>query len=147
MTWVKRGFGVFILALAVYYGFLACRGWIGTSEDRQVSDDGARHVRAEDQADLKAQISDAVGQGWPVFLDFWATWCKNCHAMEATTFRQPDVRARLKGYVVIKVQSERPQDAAVKAVLERFMVKGLPTYVVLKASGKLEGNRAAGGKE
>lgn len=142
MTWVKRGFGVFIVALAGYYGLLAYQGWMGTGGVQKAKDDGAQHVRADDRNDLDARITGAIGEGRPVFLDFWATWCKNCHAMEATTFREPEVRARLNGYTVIKVQAERPQDSAVSAVLEEYSVKGLPTYVVLKPNGKTEGRRA-----
>ncbi len=139
MNWVKRGFGIFILVLAAYYGHLAYRSWAGGRDIKKPADDGAEYVRAEDRVVLEARIAGAIEQGRPVFLDFWATWCKNCHAMEATTFREAEVLARLKGYVVIKVQAERPQDEAVREVLERFQVKGLPTYVVLRPLGKSGG--------
>jgi len=135
MTWVKRGFGVFILVLAAYYGHVAWQGWRGTAVARGggQESDGTRRVNAAVPGSLEAVLGEAGSQGKPVFLDFWATWCKNCEAMEATTFRNAEVKARLGAYLTVKVQAERPGDPAVKALLDRFEVRGLPTYVILGA--------------
>jgi thiol:disulfide interchange protein len=146
MNWVKRGFGVFILVLAAYYGLLAYRGWKGAGDRPLAVDDGAQHVRAENREELDKVIAEAMAMGRPVFLDFWATWCKNCHAMEATTFAEAEVKARFKKYTVVKVQAERPQDEAVRAVLNRFEVKGLPTYVILSPASGPGGVPQAGGR-
>jgi len=65
-------------------------------------------------------------------VDFWAGWCKNCEAMEHSTFRDAAVRRRLgKEYLFVKVEAEKLNDAALKPVLDQFGVMGLPTYVVL----------------
>ena len=77
-------------------------------------------------------MAEAEAARQPLFIDFWATWCKNCEVMEATTFRVETVRRRLSKYSVVKFQAERPDEAATKAVLDYFGVKGLPTYVVLE---------------
>ena len=135
MNWVKKGFGIFILVLSVYYGFLAWRGWFGSSQGKPTDAPGVRNVNAAVPGELEAVLGEARQQGRPVFIDFWATWCKNCHAMDATTFRDPKVKARLSSYLMLKVQAERPQDEVVRRVLERFEVQGLPAYVVLKPQG------------
>ena len=67
-----------------------------------------------------------------MFVDVWATWCKNCLAMEKTTFRNPAVKERLSGYVVIKVRAENPDEPAAKAMLDAFAIRGLPAFVVLE---------------
>lgn len=132
MSWVKYGFGVFIMALALYYASVAVRGWNG-SHRAETTDDGVLHLSADrGPVAWAAVMTQAHASGKPVFVDFWATWCKNCEAMEASTFRKTDVRKDLTEFVVVKCQAERPNDAATRATLEHFGVKGLPTYVVLK---------------
>jgi thiol:disulfide interchange protein len=51
--------------------------------------------------------------------------------MDKTTFKDPDVVARLADYVKLKYQAEQPSAPATKPVLDYFGVRGLPTYVVL----------------
>ncbi|OGV43109.1 MAG: hypothetical protein A2X46_11810 [Lentisphaerae bacterium GWF2_57_35] len=133
MVWVKYGFGLFILLLALYYGSIAWRGFRGSA---RLADEGQGPVRyAELDRPADNRFVDALLQaekeGKPVFIDFWATWCKNCEAMEQTTFKRSAVRSRLDDYVTIKAQAERPSELPAREVLEYFGVKGLPTYVVL----------------
>ncbi len=132
MSRVKAGFGVFIMGLAIYYASVAVRGWRGPRAAGP-ADAGIVHVSADQGPAAWARVvALAHAAGKPVFVDFWATWCKNCEAMDATTFREARVRESLQGFVVVKCQAERPNDAATRATLEHFGVKGLPTYVVLK---------------
>lgn len=139
MTWVKYGFGVFILVLACYYGWIAVQGWRGP---RVASDAQAGLIRLS--ADQGASEWDAVVQrakreAKPVLVDFWATWCKNCEAMDAGTFRDARVRKRLEGFIVVKCQAERVRDATTRETLDHFGVKGLPTYLVLEPMDLQEG--------
>ena len=132
MTWVKYGFGVFIFAFALYYGSLAYHGWGGARASQDVTA-GVRRVSPDEEAGTWAEaLGEAGAAHKPVFIDFWATWCKNCEVMEATTFRDETVRRRLARYAVVKFQAERPDEAATKDVLDYFGIKGLPTYIVLE---------------
>lgn len=127
MVRVKQAFGVFLVLLAVYYFHLAAVGFLPAS---QVARAGS--MIAGDRAAWEAKVAQAKREGKPLFVDFWATWCKNCSAMERTTFRDARVKARLEKYVVVKVQSEKPEQEPAKSMLTAFGVRGLPGFVVLK---------------
>lgn len=133
MTWVKYGFGVFILLFGAYYAFVAYEGWRGVRERPAGREQGVFHVSAADGlAPWRAALDHARNEGKPVFIDFWATWCKNCEAMDVSTFRDKEVRARLKEFIVVKCQAEDLGNPATHALLDRFGIRGLPTYLVLR---------------
>jgi thiol:disulfide interchange protein len=127
MVRVKQAFGVFLVLLALYYGYLAAVGFRPSS---RVSRDGS--ILAGDRAAWEEKLAQAKRDGKPVFIDFWATWCKNCSAMEKTTFQKTRVKARLAGYVVVKVQAEKPDKSPAKEMLDAFKIRGLPGFAVLK---------------
>lgn len=120
MEYVKYAFGVGIILFALYYGRLSYRAF------RPAEVPVAGMGFAE-------QLRQAHADGKPVFIDFWASWCKNCKAMEKTTFKDEAVKARLEGYAFIKYAAEHPEDPETKAVMEYFDVQGLPTFSVLDA--------------
>ncbi len=129
MVRVKQVFGVGIFAFSLFYAY---EGY-NLSGLSDFLAGGASKVTdtAKAVADLRAGLLQGVSQGKPVFVDFWATWCKNCSAMEHTTFNDPKVQKELEKFVVVKFQAERPGDPAIKAVLDQFGVFGLPSYVLL----------------
>jgi thiol:disulfide interchange protein len=129
MTWVKYTFGIIILIVALYYGYEAYRIFQSTRPPTGVA--GAAVEPQESDVALVEGLARAQKEGKPVFIDFWATWCKNCIAMDKTTFKDPDVRKKLEGFVEIKYQAESPNDPPAKDVLDAFKAIGLPTYVVL----------------
>jgi thioredoxin:protein disulfide reductase len=134
MKWVKYSFGVLILLFAAYYGHLAIDLFrpgraLGVMARTPAGDQSAT---VTPEAALASVIQQARSQGRPVLIDFAASWCKNCAAMDATVFSNPEVKERLKDFVVIRYDAEKPNDSPAREVLNRFGVMGLPTYVVLK---------------
>jgi len=133
MVRVKQAFGVFILATAAYYGYLA----YGLFADRWVD---AKEVASSVEEKLKAGWHSSLADGLavaareqkPVLIDMWATWCKNCLIMDRTTLADPAVTTALESYVKIKFQAEQQDEEPARSVMERFKAIGLPTYVILK---------------
>jgi thiol:disulfide interchange protein len=81
-------------------------------------------------------MQKSLETGKPIFLDFWATWCKSCMYMEKTTFSDPEVQKRLESeFVVIKLQAEQPKKSPAKEILNHYGVIGLPTYMILLPQG------------
>lgn len=134
MVRVKQAMGVFILATAVYYGYVA---WLGFDNLRvdpgSVSASVQQQIEAGWQSDLVAGLEQAKREGKPVLVDFWATWCKNCLVMDRTTLVDPAVTDALDGYVKIKVQAEDPDASPTREMLQRMRAPGLPAYAVLHA--------------
>lgn len=131
MVWVRNGFGVLILLMAIYYGYTGLHQLhiFDAKKTAEVSETSSPELA---NALLAEKLQTALKEGKPVFIDFWASWCKNCLAMDATTFASKDVQKELSKFVVIKYVAEKPEDPATKAVLDHFDVKGLPTFIILK---------------
>jgi len=118
MEYVKYAFGVGIIFFALYYGHLSYRSF-RTSEVAGANKDFAK------------KLAQAHAEGKPVFIDFSASWCKNCKAMDKTTFKDEVVKARLANYVFIKYIAESFDNPSTKVVTDHFGVQGLPTFVIL----------------
>ncbi len=132
---VKKTFAFIILLFAAYYGY------------------ESYNLFKNDSASIRKHPVTLLEQGWfptleegfqkaaesnkPVFLDFYASWCKNCVAMEKTTFINEKVIEHLSTYIKIKLSCEYPNDPATKKILEYFGVIGLPTFIVLKKNNPL----------
>lgn len=113
MKYVNKAFGVLVLGFAAWYGYLAYTGFAPAPTDSRTP------------ADFSLD-----GLARPVFVDCWATWCKNCTAMEKTTLRDPAVVEELKRYTVIRLQAE---DISELKKLPGFgAVKGLPAFVIFE---------------
>jgi thiol:disulfide interchange protein DsbD len=131
MEYVKYGFGVGIILFALYYGNLSYRAFNPADVALHGEIEGHYVIDGEMNEGLADVLEQALTEGKPVFIDFWASWCKNCKVMEKTTFKDVVVKERLDDYIFIKYVAEDPTDLETKAVMDHFGVQGLPTFVVL----------------
>jgi thiol:disulfide interchange protein len=133
MVKVKYALGVFILATAAYYGYVAyglfANRWV---DPAAVSASVEEKLRSGWHASLAEGLAIAERDGTPVLIDLWATWCKNCLTMDKTTLADPAVEAALAKYTRIKFQAEEPDASPAREVMQRLGAIGLPTYVVLR---------------
>lgn len=129
MRWVNRVFAVVMFGMAAWYGGLAWNAWQAKSGRQTVKESSSGWIEATPETWVKA-LDAAKATGKPVFVDVWATWCKNCLAMESTTFANADVRKELENYSVVRLQAE---DIAAFSKLPEFKdlgIKGIPAFVI-----------------
>ena len=101
--------------------------WTGRSHPATLSFATVRNLAELDAVLLKASR--------PVMLDFYADWCVSCKEMEAFTFSDAAIQARLQGAVLLKADVTRnsPED---RALLKRFGLFGPPGILFFNAQGQ-----------
>ncbi len=124
MVRIKYIFALIIALAAIYYGVAACRIWFSA------------YNAEEEFAKLEEAKALAEAEGKPLLIDFYASWCKNCHKMEKDVLASAEVKAGLKNVITVKFRAENLNDPAVKSLLEQYGIKGLPAFVLLPAGAE-----------
>jgi thiol:disulfide interchange protein len=132
MEGVKLFFGIMILGFAFYYGSLSYKGFVPAPVVDKTASMNFLTIDGATNEGLEEALAQARATGQSVFLDFWASWCKNCQAMDKRTFLDPEVQQRLAPYLFIKYIAEDPTDSDTKQVMEQYGVQGLPTFVIIQ---------------
>jgi len=130
MKWVKIIFGIVILVIAIYYAYTGVK-ILNHNKPIDASEIVHESSTLPWKHSLTEGLKEAKKAGKPVFIDFWATWCKNCLAMDASTFKDEKVIEQFEDYVIIKYKAENMKASPTKEILKQFEVIGLPTYVTL----------------
>jgi thiol:disulfide interchange protein len=135
MKHVNRIFAVVVLLFAAYYGYLAWKGWTRGASVAPQSNGITGAVEATPDT-FEDVFAEAEEKGKPILVDCWATWCKNCFAMDRTTLADKRVREALAGYTVIRLQAD---DMKGFRMIEPFKdVQGLPAYAIFEITPKKE---------
>lgn len=129
MKWVNRLFAAVVFGFAAYYGMLAYRGFRTERKSAHAVDYRKRLVEATPETFMTV-FENLRREGEPVLVDCWASWCKNCAAMEETTFQDRKVLAELDGWAVIKLQAEKMGE--LRALPGFGEIRGLPAFVIFK---------------
>lgn len=90
---------------------------------------------------MDAPWADVLGQAHeaslPILIDFHASWCGPCKAMDALVYNEAEVIRELADVLTIKVDVDRPEAEALE---KEFGVTRLPTLVYCDSEGKRWGS-------
>ena len=137
MEGVKKFFGVLLLAVAVWIV------WPVVSP--LLTPKPAPHGLAFQRVSSIAELDEKLrAPGKPVLLDFYADWCISCKEMEAFTFTDARVKAKMQGLLLLQADVTANTDEH-KELLKRFSLFGPPGIVFFDAGGKeIRGLRVIG---
>jgi len=80
-----------------------------------------------------APFEEARSADRPVLLSLTATWCDDCHAMDAETYGEPRIAANVNdGFVPVRVDVDRRP-----RVRERYNMGGFPSTVFCTPDGRV----------
>jgi thiol:disulfide interchange protein DsbD len=71
-----------------------------------------------------------------IMIDFWAEWCEACHTLEKQTFSDPQVKAILNDFLLVKFDATHDTDEISK-VLSQYNVTGLPFILFIDIKGEI----------
>lgn len=128
MRWVNRVFALVFFGMAAWYGWLA---WTGFAAGKENQEERVGVLTATPET-WETVFAEAKSADKPVLVDVWATWCKNCLAMEKTTFRNPEVVKELAEYTVIRLQAEDLAEFLKLKDFRNLGIKGIPAFIVFK---------------
>ena len=89
-------------------------------------------VKSIDQ--LNARLADARASNTPVMFDFYADWCISCKEMEAFTFTDEKIAAKMKQGLLLQADVTANDDLD-KALLKEFGIFGPPAIIFYDANG------------
>ena len=125
MLTVKYLLALVVFAMGIYYFAL---GW--KLLDSRKSDSVSAAVSDPFTA-LERAAETARTQNKPLLIKFGASWCKNCHEMERSTLKDPEVASFIKeNFVAVSFPAENPNEPRIKGLLSAWQIPGFPAFVI-----------------
>jgi len=144
---VSRGLGSFILLLGAFYtlyGIAKFEGvnlaGIGAGAGGQVLAGDVSQKNHEGpnwiKDDFEAAFERASSTGDIIMIDFWADWCAACKEMDHKTFAKAEVYEIInEHFVPLKIDGTKVTKE-MKAIWDKYDVRGLPTILFLTPEGE-----------
>jgi thiol:disulfide interchange protein DsbD len=73
-------------------------------------------------------LQEAIAQGGPVIVDFYADWCLPCKELDEETFSRPEVKAELASFRRLKVDLTQISQET-EELRKAYGVAGVPTVL------------------
>lgn len=114
------------LGLVLLFVIVAATGFITRRDSRADSSNQDLKGLIPWRSDLKSARQEALAADKPLFVEFAASWCPDCHAMAAQTWTQPSVAAAMQAYVPVLIDPDAHPDLS-----QQFNVTSIPSLFVI----------------
>lgn len=91
-------------------------------------------IEWEDYSD--EQFEQALADGSPIMMDFYADWCIPCLELERATFTDQNVIDATLGFRRFKVDMTQYESESSQRLRERFNIAGVPTILFINEEGE-----------
>ena len=82
--------------------------------------------------EYKTALAQAKKENKALFIDFWATWCSSCKAIDKKLFTDPNVKDLFsKKFINVKIDGSNPQDTQFVSLKKKFNVIGVPVFLLI----------------
>ena len=90
------------------------------------------------EKDIDAALARAEELQKPIMVDFTATWCPPCHAMEDSTFSDPAVIEKSAAFIPVRIDVDEQREVAVAygGNARKYGGVGIPNIFFLDADGE-----------
>ncbi len=87
--------------------------------------------------DVTAALALAKESGKPIMVDFMATWCPPCHAMEDSTFSDPAVIQKVMRFIPVRIDVDKQREVAVQydGNARKYGGVGIPNILFMAGDG------------
>jgi len=88
--------------------------------------------------DLNAALQKAEAENKPIMIDFMATWCPPCKAMEDSTFNQSAIIERSLHFVTLRIDVDKQPEVAktYKSNAQKYGGIGIPNILFMTPDQK-----------
>ena len=142
-AYVRNAVGICFFAVALYSAITGLEEGVGKARISSTAEAPGDAIQWHPYSE--SMLSVAMKEAKPIFIDFYADWCAPCKELDEKTYSTPEVVARSRDFVMLKVDLTSADDPQAEMLRKKYQARGVPTLVFLTPDGReIPGLRGTG---